>query len=175
MTSAELLTDAFGRIRESVAGVVAGLSSDQLQARLDAAANPVSWLVWHLTRVQDDHVATAFDAEQVWSADDWAKKFGLPAETMEVGYGHSGRQVADLSAAICGTSSPGALLTEYHEAVHAQTVSLVSMITDADLERVVDRNWNPPVTLGVRLVSVLDDDARHVGQAEFVRGILLRR
>jgi hypothetical protein len=175
MTSAELLTDAFGRIRESVAGVVAGLSSDQLQARLDAAANPVSWLVWHLTRVQDDHVATAFGMEQVWSADGWAKRFGLPAETMEVGYGHSGKQVADLSAAICGTPSPGSLLTEYHEAVHAQTVSLVSSISDADLERVVDRNWDPPVTLGVRLVSVLDDGARHVGQAEFVRGILLRR
>lgn len=175
MTSAELLTDAFGRIRESVAEVVAGLSLEQLQARLDAAANPVSWLVWHLTRVQDDHVAAAFGAEQAWSADGWAKRFGLPAETMEVGYGHSSRQVADVSAAICGTSSPGSLLAEYHEAVHAQTVSLVSAITDADLERVVDSHWDPPVTLGVRLVSVIDDDARHVGQAEFVRGVLLRR
>jgi len=175
MTSAELLTDAFGRIRESVAEVVAGLSLQQLQARLDPAANPISWLVWHLTRVQDDHVATAFGAEQVWSADGWAKRLGLPAETMEVGYGHSGKQVADVSAAICGTSSPGSLLTEYHEAVHAQTVSLVSAITDADLDRVVDPHWDPPVTLGVRLVSVIDDGARHVGQAEFVRGILLRR
>jgi hypothetical protein len=175
MTSAELLTDAFGRIRESVAEVVAGLSDQQLQARLDPAANPICWLVWHLTRVQDDHVATAFGAQQVWSADGWAKKFGLPAETMEVGYGHSGKQVAEVSAAICGASSPGSLLTEYQEAVHAQSISLVSAITDADLERVVDRNWDPPVTLGVRLVSVIDDAARHVGQAEFVRGILLRR
>jgi len=175
MPSAELLTDAFGRIRESAAEAVAGLSLQQLQARLDPAANPVSWLIWHLTRVQDDHVATAFGTDQIWSADGWAKKFGLPAETLEIGYGHSGKQVAEVSAAICGTSSPGSLLTEYHEAVHAQTVSLVSAITDADLERVVDPHWDPPVTLGVRLVSVLDDDARHVGQAEFVRGILLRR
>src|SRR5215472_17329490 len=105
MTSAELLTDAFGRIRESVAEVLAGLSLPQLQARLDGAANPVSWLVWHLTRVQDDHVASAFGAEQVWSADNWAKKFGLPAEALDVGYGHSSTQVADVSGAICGTSS----------------------------------------------------------------------
>jgi hypothetical protein len=58
-TSAELLLDGFGRIRESVADVLDGLSTDQLTYRIDAAANPVSWLVWHLTRVQDDHVAAA--------------------------------------------------------------------------------------------------------------------
>ena len=170
-----MLTDAFGRIRESVADVVEGLSPQQLQARLDADANPISWLVWHLTRVQDDHVSKAFGAQEVWSADGWASKLGLPSSSMEIGYGHTSKQVADVCAAICGTSSPGSLLVEYYEAVHAQTVSLLSTLTDADLDRVVDRRWTPPVTLGVRLVSVIDDDARHMGQAEFVRGILLRR
>jgi hypothetical protein len=69
----------------------------------------------------------------------------------------------------------GDLLTGYHDAVHQQTVRLVSQVTDPDLGRIVDEGWDPPVTLGVRLVSVIDDCAQHIGQAAFVRGILLRR
>jgi hypothetical protein len=175
MTSAGLLTDAFGRIRETVAEVADGLSPAQLAERLDPDANSIAWLIWHLTRVQDDHVAAAFGAEQVWVSGSWATPFGMSASTREHGYGHTSAQVAAVAAAICGTPDPAKLLVEYHDAVHAQTISLVSPITDADLERVVDRRWIPPVTLAVRLVSVIDDDARHVGQAEFIRGILTRR
>ena len=130
----------------------------------------MSWLVWHLTRVQDDHVAAAFGVPQVWSSQGWARRLGLPAGMMDHGYGHTSDQVAAVAAA---TAESG-LLGEYHEATYAQTVKLVSEISDADLDRVVDTRWTPPVTLGVRLVSVLDDDMQHVGQAAYVRGIVLR-
>jgi len=170
MTSADLLVDGFGRIRETVVDVLSGLTQAQLAHRIAPGANPVSWLVWHLTRVQDDHVANAFGVEQVWSAGGWAPRFGLPPGMMGHGYGHTIEQVATVGAA---TASAG-LLAEYHEATHAQTVKLVAEITDADLTRIVDTRWTPPVTLGVRLVSVLDDDMQHVGQAAYVRGILLR-
>jgi uncharacterized damage-inducible protein DinB len=175
MTSAGLLTDAFGRIRETVAEVAGGLSPAQLAERLDPDANSIAWLLWHLTRVQDDHVAAAFGAEQVWVGGAWAARLGLPPATLEHGYGHTRAQVATVTAAICGTPDPAKLLAQYHDAVHAQTTALVSRITEADLDRVVDQRWTPPVTLAVRLVSVIDDDARHVGQAEFIRGVLTRR
>jgi hypothetical protein len=171
MTSAELLVDGFGRIRESVADVLSGLTANQLAYRLDGSANPVSWLVWHLTRVQDDHVAAAFGVTQVWADGAWAGRFGLPEGMMDHGYGHTQEQVAAVALA----TASAALLREYHEETYAQSVKLVSAVTDPDLERVVDRRWTPPVTLGVRLVSVLDDDMQHVGQAAFVRGVLLRR
>jgi hypothetical protein len=170
-TSAELLADGFGRIRENVADVLDGLTPEQLAYRLDPDANPVSWLVWHLTRVQDDHVAAAFGVPQVWSSAGWAARFGLPAAMMDHGFGQSSERVAAVAAA---TATAG-LLAEYHEQVYAQSVKLVSEVTDADLDRVVDTRWTPHVTLGVRLVSVLDDDMQHVGQAAYVRGILLRR
>jgi hypothetical protein len=170
-TTAQLLIDGFGRIRENVADVLDGLTPGQLSYRADADANPVSWLVWHLTRVQDDHVAGAFGAAQVWSAGSWATRFGLPAGLMDHGYGHTPAQVATVGTA----TADAALLREYHEAVYAQSVKLVSDISDADLDRVVDTRWTPPVTLGVRLVSVLDDDMQHAGQAAYVRGLVLRR
>jgi hypothetical protein len=169
MTSAELLVDAFGRIREAVTDTVYGLNHAQLAYRVTADANPINWLIWHLTRVQDDHVAGAFGVPQVWSAEGWAERFGLPADSTEIGYGHASQQVAAIGAAI----SSAELLTDYHEATYEQTVKLVSGVTDADLEEVVDASWHPPVTLGVRLVSVINDDMQHAGQAAFLRGILL--
>ena len=169
MTSAGLITDAFGRIRETVTDTLYGLTVEQLTYRADADANPIAWLIWHLTRVQDDHVAAAFGVPQVWSDGGWAARFGLPGSS-DTGYGHNTIQVAAVSEA-CAAS---ALLADYHEAVYEQTIKLVSGITDADLDRVVDTSWRPPVTLGVRLVSVLNDDAQHAGQAAFVRGIVLR-
>ena len=169
-TSADLLIDGFGRIRENVLDVLADLTPAQLAYQIAPGANSISWLVWHLTRVQDDHVADAFGAAQVWSADGWAARFGLPPAMLDHGYGHTSAQVAEVGAA---TASAG-LLAEYHEAVHAQTVKLVSGVTDADLPRIVDERWTPPVTLAVRLVSVLDDDMQHAGQAAYVRGLVLQ-
>jgi uncharacterized damage-inducible protein DinB len=166
VTSAELLTDAFGRVQQSVHGAVEGLSAGQLAARLDEDANSIAWLCWHLARVQDDHVAGAFGVEQVWPG--FADRFGLPFGQGATGYGHSSRQVAQVRV------PSGELLTGYHDAVHAQTIRLVAGVTDADLSRIVDERWNPPVTLGVRLVSVISDCLQHAGQAAFIRGILLR-
>jgi hypothetical protein len=116
--------------------------------------------------VQDDHVADAFGVEQVWPA--FMDRFGLPFEPGAIGYGHSSAEVALVRI------SSANLLTAYHDAVHAQTVALVSGVTDADLPRVVDERWDPPVTLGVRLISVISDGLQHAGQASFIRGVLLR-
>lgn len=165
MTSAELLTDAFGRVRDTVHGAVRGLSAEQLAARLDQDANSIGWLCWHLTRVQDDHVAGAFGVAQLWPG--FADRFGLPFGLEDIGYGQTSAQVAEVRVS-------AELLTDYYDAVHARTVELVSGVTDADLSRVVDEGWDPPVTLGVRLVSVINDDLQHAGQAAFIRGVLLR-
>jgi hypothetical protein len=168
MKGHELLVDAFGRVQEEVHAAVAGLSLEQLHQRLDEDANPIGWLVWHLTRVQDDHVADAAGLEQVWTAQGWEEKFGTPYRTATVGYGQSSHQVAKLRV-------PSAeVLTGYQDAVYEQTVGYVSGLSDEDLDRIVDTRWDPPVTLGARLVSVVSDTLQHVGQAAFVRGILLR-
>ncbi|MBO0829489.1 MAG: DUF664 domain-containing protein [Streptosporangiales bacterium] len=168
MTSADLLVDAFGRIGESVHGAVEGLTLDQLTARVDPDANSIAWLVWHLTRVQDDHVADAAGLDQVWTAQDWVRRFDLPLSDRATGYGHSSADVAKVRA-------DAGLLLGYHDAVHAQSVGYVEKLTDDDLSRIVDARWDPPVSLGVRLVSVVDDCMEHAGQAAFVRGVVERR
>ncbi|MGH3715316.1 MAG: mycothiol transferase [Micromonosporaceae bacterium] len=167
MTSAGLLSDAFGRIREAVHGVVDGLTLDDLAYRVDAGANSIGWLVWHLTRIQDDHLAEVAGRPQVWTAQRWCQRFDLPFDPSATGYGHSDEEVAAVRVT-------GDLLTGYHDAVCEETIDYVGTLTDADLPRIVDRRWDPPVTLGVRLVSVIADDLQHAGQAAFIRGILRR-
>ena len=169
MTSAQLLTDAFGRVREVVHHTVDGLTPDDLAYRAGDGANSIAWLVWHLTRVQDDHIADVAGLPQVWMDKGWAERFGLPLPPTDIGYGHTPDQVAAVRV------ESAELLAGYYDAVHQQTVDYVGGLTDDDLPRVVDRSWDPPVTLAVRLVSVISDDLQHAGQAAFVKGIVRRR
>ncbi|CUU54608.1 Uncharacterized damage-inducible protein DinB (forms a four-helix bundle) [Parafrankia irregularis] len=169
---AGLLTDAFGRIREVVHEAVDGLSADELNDRPGGRANSISWLVWHLSRVQDDHIADVARSDQVWFSGGWEQRFGLPATAgpanryRSIGYGHSSADVDTVRV------TDPALLVGYHDAVHDQTVRFLAGLADTDLDRVVDTSWDPPVTLAVRLVSVVSDDLQHAGQAAFVRGLV---
>jgi uncharacterized damage-inducible protein DinB len=168
MTSAELLVDAFERVRDAVHPAVNGLTTEELAFRPDEEANSIAWLVWHLTRIQDDHVAGLDDSEQVWTASGWADRFALPLDVSDTGYGHGPEMVAAVTA-----DAPS--LLGYYEAVHEKTLEFVRSLTEEDMARVVDPTWDPPVTMSVRLVSVITDDLQHVGQAAYVRGILQRR
>ena len=166
MTSASLLTDAFERVRETVYDAVMGLTAEQLAFRPYPAGNSIAWLVWHLTRVQDDHVAGVAETAQVWESGEWAPRFGLSAGSMDTGYGNTSEQVATI------TVESAEVLTTYYDAVHERTIRYVSTLTDHDLPRIVDKAWDPPVTLGVRLVSVINDDTQHAGQAAYLRGMI---
>ncbi|MCZ0208382.1 DUF664 domain-containing protein [Streptomyces sp. UMAF16] len=166
MHAKDILIDGYGRIREEVHAVLDGLGPEELHHRPAPDANTIAWLVWHLTRVQDDHIADAFDLDQVWLAQDWQKRFGLDLPRHDTGYGHTPAKVAKVRV------ESAELLTGYYDAVHEQTLGVLRTLAAKDLERIVDERWDPPVGLGVRLVSVLSDDLQHVGQAAYLRGLV---
>jgi hypothetical protein len=149
------------------------MSDTDLTRRVDPGANTLAWLVWHTARMQDGQITMAEralgrgDAEQVWTAQGFAERFDLDVGDREVGYGMTSDQVA-------GIVAPADLLTEYHQAVNDQTVAVLEGLDDADYDRVVDRHWDPPVTLMARLVSIEQDAVQHLGQAAYVRGVLRR-
>lgn len=164
MQSKELLLESFDRIPGLVREALDGLDAAQLQRRPGGNGNSIAWLIWHTGRVEDAQVASAAGLEQVWTAEGFVKRFGLPLRERDTGYGHSSEQVDAVRA-------PRELLQEYYEAVHRQTAKVLEDIADPDLDRVVDRHWNPPVTLGVRLVSILGDCLQHIGQAAYAKGL----
>jgi hypothetical protein len=164
--SRDVLVDAFGRVRDIVRGVVDGLTVDELSFRPAPHGNSIAWLVWHLTRIEDDHVAHLADRQQAWTGGDWHERFGLPFDPGATGYGHSTEEVARVRVA-------GELLVGYQDAVHDECVRYLGTVDGTELDRVVDTRWDPPVTAGVRLVSVIGDAFEHAGQAAYVRGLIL--
>ncbi|HTR70465.1 MAG TPA: DinB family protein [Mycobacteriales bacterium] len=169
MNSVSVLEDAYGRIKESIHGVANGLSDADLLHRLDRDANPIGWLIWHVARVQDDHVVEgAAGGEQVWVAHGWSERLDLPYDVRAHGWGMTSEEVGQFDASV-------EEVIGYYDAVHEHVLTYLDTLTDTDLDRIVDTRWDPPVTLGVRLVSVLDDSLEHAGQAAYIRGILDRR
>lgn len=165
MKANEVLIDGYSRIQEQVHEVVKGQDDKVLTTRPSDSANSIAWLVWHLTRVQDDHVSEVAGHEQTHTADGWHERLGLPFDAADTGYGHNPEQVGQVQVS-------AELLIGYYNAVHQQTLEFLRLQSDSDLDRIVDTRWDPPVTLGARLVSVLDDDIQHIGQAAYLKGLV---
>jgi uncharacterized damage-inducible protein DinB len=165
MPTQNLLIDGFGRIKEVVHDAVEELDEEALAFRPEGKANSIAWLIWHLTRVQDDHLAELRKKKQVWIADSWYDRFNLPFDKSDTGYGHTGRDVAQVKI-------DAKKLVEYHDAVYAKTIEFIKTLKEDDYNKVVDKNWDPPVTMGVRLMSVMSDDLQHAGQAAYIRGLV---
>jgi hypothetical protein len=116
--------------------------------------------------VQDHHVSELLGADQLWPRGDWAARFHLDPDPQNTGYGHTADDVARVRP-----EGPD-VLVEYLDAVQARTVEWLLGLAAEDLDEIVDRRWDPPVTLGVRLVSIADDGLQHLGQAAYARGLL---
>jgi hypothetical protein len=166
MDIASLLLELYGRIPPLAEAAVDGLNEQELCAAPKPGANPIGWLVWHVGRVQDHHICELLGAEQVWVSGDWARRCGLAPDPSNTGYGHSAEEVRAVRP------ENAAVLLDYLGAVQARTTEMLEGLAADDLDRVIDRRWDPPVTVGVRLVSVADDNLQHLGQAAYVRGLL---
>lgn len=160
-----VLSDAFDRVNQLFGHVTDGLDSDTARWRPGVQANPIVWLLWHLSRVQDDHVSELAGVDQAWSR--YRERFGLDLDPDDTGFGHSSDQVALVDVSV-------ELLREYHEAVHRLTQDYVQSLTGTELERIIDRRWQSPVTASGRLVSVTGDCMQHLGQAAYIRGLAER-
>jgi hypothetical protein len=166
MDVAALLIETYGRIPPLARRAIDGVSPDRLVEAPGPGRNTIAWLVWHLARVQDAQIAELASDNQLWTSGDWAERIGLAADPRDTGYAHSPEQVAAVRP------PDGQVLLDYLDAVAARTEAYLKDLSADDLDQVVDERWDPPVTLGVRLVSVADDCVQHAGQAAYVRGLL---
>ena len=161
-----LLLDLYGRVPPLAESAVDGLDTDALTSAPRPGANSIGWLIWHVARIQDWQLAELVDDEQVWTTGAWPARFGLEPDPDNIGYGHTPEQVAAVRP-----DGPDVLL-DYLAAVDTRVRAYLETLTQDDLDRIIDRSWDPPVSLGVRLVSIADDSLQHVGQAAYLRGLL---
>lgn len=171
-----LLRDGFGRVRDGVSALLEGADDQLLRYRPSTHANHIGWLIWHLSRVQDDHFVHLARAlwprdnfEQRWVAEGVARRFGLPYPVGDTGYGHDADQVAAFGM------FDGGFLMDYHEMTHDYCHTILGRLEISDFQTIIDHRWNPPVSTAVRLVSVLEDVTKHLGQAEYIAGLYAAR
>jgi uncharacterized damage-inducible protein DinB len=168
MDVAELFLELYGRIVPLARAAVEGVDPERLTEPPAPGANTIAWLIWHVARVEDHHIAQVLDEEQIWVTGGWARRFGLDPDPSNTGYGHSAADVVRVQP------ERPEVLVEYLEAVDERARKFLEGLVAPDLDHVVDRTWDPPVTLGVRLVSVADDSLQHIGQAAYVKGLFAR-
>lgn len=164
-----ILTDLFTRSLDGVVRVVEGMEARDLLWQPDSGANSIAWITWHIGRMEDAQIAHLSRGQPVWTSQGWVDRFDLPYPRDAHGYGQTAQDVRAFRL-----TNPS-LLTGYYRAVHARTLDVVSGLGPEDLDRVIDPSWDPPVTVAVRLVSIADDAAQHVGQAGYLKGMLSRR
>jgi hypothetical protein len=165
MEGNEIVSDALGRIQNTIRRVLDGMTPDQLYYRPDENANSTAWVIWHLSRVQDHHMSDMAGKEQLWTADGWHAKFNMEPDFKNTGTGHTPEDVAKVR--------PDAeLLQAYHDAVYERTKEVLSGLTAADMDRELDEpQYSPLPTVGVRLASVISDNTQHAGQAAYIKGL----
>lgn len=166
MDCKDLIVDGLNRVDEDLRRALDGLTPEQLGFRPAEHANSVAWLAWHLTRVADDHISELAGRPQAWISDGWHQRFGKPGDMGDTGFGYGPAEVAAVRP------ESAALLVDYFAAVHARSLEYLAGLSCSDMDRVIDRRWDPPVTVGVRLVSVVNDCSEHVGQLAYLRGLI---
>lgn len=166
MDHTDVLIDAAGRPLDSAEQALRGISRESLHARPAGRGSSIAWLVWHAARQMDAQLAHLAGTAQVWSEGGWAERLGIPRGPKAIGFGDTPDDVAALVV-----DDPG-LLLEYLRTVVATLVGHVEGLSASDLDDIIDTRWDPPVTRGVRLVSIIDDAVAHVAQAAYARGLV---
>lgn len=161
MNSIDILIDLAHHPAEAAAGLPT-LSPAQLNAHVGGHPNSVAWLLWHSGREIDAQLADLNHQPQQWEK--FRSRFGLGEIADGFGLGHTPEEAAQIQV------DDQALLVEYLQATLDAFIDYARSLSEADLDEVIDENWTPAVTRGVRMVSMIDDAIQHVGQAAFIAG-----
>ncbi len=165
----DVTKSALTEYRQHLDRALDGLTSIELRWQPTPTSNHILWTVWHIARVEDRWIMTyVADEEEVWIKDRWCERLRLPSDGN--GSGYSAEEVA---------AFPDIQVSEllsYHDAVRKDTFRIIDGLTESDLEKTYPekRKGNPDAAPSVSWVlgHVAVEEAQHVGQIAYVRGML---
>ena len=165
----ELAKAVFDRNEAILVQALDGLDDDALHRRVGPDSNPIGWLMWHLSRVQDNHLLAMEGKEHAWISEGWNERFGRGSHTpADRGRGHSSDEVAAFRL-------PGVeTLVAYYKAVRGHADAFLDSLTEPDLDRQVPNLTDDggTIPMHVRLEMCLVDTLQHSGQIAYLRGLI---
>ena len=161
----DILTDGYNRVPEYVGRILDGLTYDDMKWMPSKDSNPIGWSIWHGIRGMDAQIASLAGTEQLYIKDGWARKFNRPADAGDTGFGDGPAEVAAFEP------PDASVLLGYTEASVKRAIEYMNTLTSKDLDRELGGHWTPPPTVGVRLVSIMEDAVIHAAEAAYARGL----
>jgi hypothetical protein len=162
----DILADGYQRVYDTLSHVLDGLSKEDLDWQPAKDSNSIGWTAWHLIRGHDAQISSLMNSEQLWIKDRWYIKFNRKADPDDTGFGHTPKQVSAFKSPDVDT------ILRYQKAVTDRSKKYFRKLSKSDLDRELDEPWFKPLpTVGVRLVSVLEDGILHAGEASYIRGL----
>lgn len=162
MCETAVLQDAFTRVNESLHRMLSDVTDDELVKEPHPS---IGWLAWRLSRVIDNNASRLAGLDQLWVAGGWGERFGMKPALYDFGRSkaHTREQVRDFRASV-------ELLLGYHDVVYERLMTYLKTLTAADLARELNEpQYQPLPTVGVRLVSVLENAMNNQGQIGYLK------
>ena len=163
MTLNEFIEDAFNTEHEYLMDALGDLTADELMWRAGPEANPIGWILWHMTRIEDMWFQFFIQSQtEIWERDGWNEKFGLP--TRDNGFQHTLEQVADFPAYDLSE------MTRYGEAVRSATLAYLKTVTSEQMDE-VPREARPEMSVGRIFRQVIGEIYQHQGHIAYLKGL----
>lgn len=162
MIANDILLDSFTRVRDAMHRLLPDLTEAELTQEPHP---PIGWLAWRLSRIMDSNISRLSGREQLWIAEGWAARFGMPPEPAD--YGRSAKHTRAQVRAFRASSE---VLLAYHDAAYERTKAYLESVSEKGLARELDEpQYQPLPTVAVRIVSVLENAMTNQGQISYLK------
>ena len=143
-----------------------GLKEHELRWRPTLESNSIDWIVWHMARTEDYWINTRLsERESVWVTQGWRERIGVFVEG--TGYAQTLEQIRAMPQL---DVQP---VMEYYEAVQERTKDyFADELDEEDLSNVLGEMDGNPITVASVLGHLLAEVAEHLGQIDYIRGMM---
>lgn len=155
------------RVQRDLHTSIEGLSTEDLNRRIDRQPNSIGWLAWHLTRSHDRNLSEMAGHTQLWIAERWHERFDRFANPAETGYGHTSQEAMNFISPSCS------VVLQYHDAVVSMGLEYLASSPHDEAARMT---FSPTLentrSVHDRLAGVIVEGLEHVGQIALMTSLL---
>lgn len=147
---------------EFLTKVLGELTQEEAAWRPGPECNNIIWILWHFTRGEDNRVNVLIQhGKELYETDGWQKKLGTPSDR---GAGNTLEQIHAWPVPKLE------IIRGYHDSVYKKALVFIKSLSAENLSEVVQPNERQSTT-GAILAVRISENAMHIGQIAYLRGI----